>query len=80
MLRNQIKSIVDVLEANGARISNPRLFDINTLKDSRFAMLANTSTSGRYSEEFADIIFKIVKNANDQREEDSKLNDEEKRD
>lgn len=80
MLRNQINSIVNVLEANGARISNPTLFDINTLKETRFAMLANTSTSARYSEEFAGIVSKLVKNANEQREEDKKLTDEQKRD
>jgi hypothetical protein len=43
-------------------------------------MLSNTSTAARYSEEFTKRVAKLVKNSINQKELDSSLNDEEKRD
>lgn len=78
-LRNQIDSAINVLEANGARLSDPKIFDYNTLKEARFSMLANTSTAARYSEVFAERTLKLVENYNKQKELDASLTDEEKR-
>ena len=80
MLNNSIDSIMHVLNANGANISENSLFDYNTLKEARFSMLANTSTAARYSEEFTNRVANLVENVNAQKDLDKTLTDEEKRD
>ena len=79
-LRNQINSIINVLEANGAKIKEGDLFDYNTLKEARFAMLANTSTAARYSEVFTTRLYDLIKNHEKSVELDASLTDEQKRD
>lgn len=79
-LRNQINSVINVLEANGAKIKEGDLFDYNTLKEARFAMLANTSTAARYSEVFTTRLYDLIKNHEKSVELDASLTDEQKRD
>ena len=59
-LKNQLNLLIDVLEANGARISDESIFDANTLRESRFRALADTSTAARYSEIYAQKISEIA--------------------
>lgn len=79
MLRNQIDSVYNVLEANGAKITNDEFFDYNTLKQARFAMLANTSTAARYTEEYTDRLAKLVEIYKKEQELDKTTLDETKK-
>lgn len=60
LLKNQLNLLIDVLEANGARVSDERIFNANTLKETRFRALADTSTAARYSEIYAQKIAQIA--------------------
>ena len=60
VLKHQLNSIINLLEANGANISDQSLFDANTLKEVRFRMLANSAANARFSEVFAEKINKLM--------------------
>lgn len=60
-LRNLVKIIQDVLDVNGAAVSDSKLMDIQTLKDVRFAMLKNSQTLGTALQDFNSTVANIDK-------------------
>lgn len=60
-LRNFVKIIQDVLDINGAAVSDSNLMDIQTLKDVRFAMLKNSQTLGTALQDYNSTISNIAR-------------------
>lgn len=67
-LATQIQLIEDILQAQGARVSDDNILDALTLKDLRFGALANTTTATRYLQEFNSISGEIVELSNELRD------------
>lgn len=59
-LRNQVKMIEGILQANGA-VSDSRFLDAQTLGDLRFNALHKSATAGRYLQEYNSLSSKIVR-------------------
>lgn len=59
-LKNQVKMIEGILQANGA-ISDSRFLDAQTLGDLRFNALHKSATAGRYLQEYNSLSSKIVR-------------------
>ncbi len=59
-LRNQVKMIEGILQANGA-VSDSRFLDAQTLGDLRFSALHKSATAGRYLQEYNSLNSKIVR-------------------
>ena len=59
-LRNQVKMIEGILQANGA-VSDSRFLDAQTLGDLRFNALHKSATAGRYLQEYNSLNSKIVR-------------------
>lgn len=59
-LRNQVKMIEGILQANGA-VSDSKFLDAQTLGDLRFNALRKSATAGRYLQEYNSLNSKIVR-------------------
>lgn len=59
-LRNQVKMIEGILQANGA-VSDSKFLDAQTLGDLRFNALHKPATAGRYLQEYNSLNSKIVR-------------------
>lgn len=59
-IRNQVKMIDNILQANGASIFDDSFLDIQTLKDLRFNALHKSTTSGRFLQEYNSLSSKLV--------------------
>lgn len=59
-IRNQVRMIDNILQANGASISDDSFLDIQTLRDLRFNALHKSTTAGRYLQEYNSLSSKLV--------------------
>ena len=59
-IRNQVRMIDNILQANGAAISDDSFLDIQTLRDLRFNALHKSTTAGRYLQEYNSLSSKLV--------------------
>lgn len=59
-IRNQVRMIDNILQANGASISDDSFLDIQTLKDLRFNALHKSTTAGRFLQEYNSLSSKLV--------------------
>lgn len=60
-IKQQVQLIQNILEANGANLSDESFLDIQTLKDLRFNSLYNSTTAGSYINEFNTLSSKLIK-------------------
>ena len=75
-LRRQVEIIQNVLDANGASVTDQRLMDIQTLKDVRFAILKNSQTIGSALQDFNTTmsnIFRLTSELNSLNSTESKM-------
>lgn len=59
-IRNQVRMIDNILQANGAAISDDSYLDIQTLRDLRFNALHKSTTAGTFLQEFNTLNSKLV--------------------
>lgn len=64
-IKQQVKLIENILQANGAQLSDNSFLDIQTLKDLRFQALHQSTTAGAYLNEFNSLSSQLV-NLNNQ--------------
>lgn len=75
-LRRQVEIIQNILDANGASVTDQRLMDIQTLKDVRFAILKNSQTIGSALQDFNTTmsnIFRLTSELNSLNSTESKM-------
>ena len=58
-IRMQIKFIDDILKSEGANISDQSFLDIQTLQDLRYKVLQESTTAGRFLNEFNSVLTQI---------------------
>lgn len=59
-MHKQVKLIEDILEAEGANISDTSFLNKQTLKDLRFSSLTKSTTAGRFLQEFNNVNSQII--------------------
>ena len=65
LAKEQIKLLVDTLEAHGGNMSDERLIDQQTLKNIRFRALQNSTTAGIYIQKYNQLLSQLIDKTNE---------------